>query len=147
MQKELDCMIGYSDHTIGNTIPIMAVSRGAVMIEKHFTLDKNLSGPDHKASLEPDELKRMVTKIRNVEKAKGIYKKKPTKSEEKIMKIVRKSIVFERDAEKGEIITKDMLIIKRPGTGLNPKDMEEMIGRKLKKDVKKDQILNFTMVE
>ena len=147
MQKELDCLVGYSDHTIGTMVPIIATALGAVVIEKHITTDKNLPGPDHKASLEPDELKTMITEIRNVEKALGSFDKKPTESEKKIMRIVRKSIVAEQDIKKGSSIKKNMLIIKRPGTGLKPVDLDKIVGKKIKKHIAKDEILQIDMVE
>jgi N,N'-diacetyllegionaminate synthase len=147
MQKELDCLVGYSDHTMGYTVPIMAATLGAVAIEKHFTLDRNLPGPDHKASLEPDELKNMVSEIRNVEKALGSLVKKPTKSEEKIIRIIRKSIIAKNEIKKGTIINQDMLIIKRPGTGLKPSEIMRMYGKKAKRTIKKDEILKENMVE
>ncbi|MBU4298539.1 N-acetylneuraminate synthase, partial [Patescibacteria group bacterium] len=117
LKKEFNLPVGYSDHTLGIMVPIMAVAMGAKVIEKHFTLDRNLPGPDHKASLEPDELKEMVVAIRNVEKAMGRSIKKPTKSEEKIKKVVRKSIIVKIDIPAGTKITKETLIIKRPGIG------------------------------
>ena len=147
MQKELDCLVGYSDHTMGITVPIMAATLGAVVIEKHFTLDKNLPGPDHKASLEPGELKKMVCKIRNVEIALGNPVKKPTKSEKKIMEIIRKSIIAKNEIKKGILIKQDMLIIKRPGTGLQPSEIKKIIGKKAKRTIKKDEILKESMVE
>lgn len=143
MEKELNCLVGYSDHTLGIVVPIMAVSMGAVVIEKHFTLDKNLQGPDHKASLEPDELKEMVKAIRNAEKAFGSGIKKATESEKEIMKVVRKSIVARVDIKRGSTITEDMLTIKRPGIGLAPKYFREIIGKKAKVDIKKDELIKF----
>lgn len=147
MQKNLDCLIGYSDHTIGTTIPIMAATLGAVIIEKHFTLDRKMRGPDHKASLEPQELKQMIVEIRNVEKALGDYKKKPTLSEKKIMKLVRKSIVATKDIKQGVIIKKNMLTFKRPGTGMQPSKIDKIIGKKTKHLIKKDELINYDMVE
>jgi len=147
MQKELDCLVGYSDHTRGISIPIMAVSFGAVVIEKHFTIDKTLPGPDHKASLEPDELKNMIKEIRNTEKALGNFEKKPTKSEKEIMKLVRKSLIANKDIQKGTTIQVDMIIIKRPGTGLKPVEIKNIIGKKAKKSIKKDEIIQKNMVE
>jgi len=141
MQKRLDCLAGYSDHTTGISVPVMAATLGAVIIEKHLTLDRSLPGPDHKASLEPTELKNMVTEIRNVEKALGRSEKKPTKSEKEIMKNVRKSIVAKSDIEKDEIIKKEMLDIKRPGTGLCPKEINNILGKKTRKDIKKDELI------
>jgi N-acetylneuraminate synthase len=146
MKKELDCLIGYSDHTLGTIVPIAATTLGACVLEKHFTIDRKLPGPDHKASLEPDELKNMVEQIREVEKALGSYDKKPTEREKKIMKLVRKSIVAKKDIKKGTTIKKDMLIIKRPGTGLKPNEIDKIIGMKTKRDIKKDEVLQQNMV-
>ena len=147
MQKELNCLVGYSDHTLGITVPIMATCLGATIIEKHFTLDRNLPGPDHKASLTPEELKNMVEEIRNVEKALGKFDKKPTVSEKKIMRLVRKSIIAKKDIEKGAIIDESMLIIKRPGTGLYPAYLNKIIGKKAKRHISKDDIFQRNMVE
>jgi len=147
MQKELDCLVGYSDHTLGILTPIMAVALGATIIEKHFTIDKSLPGPDHHASLEPNELKNMVKEIRNTEKNLGTFDKKPTESEKEIMKFVRKSIVAKKDIGKGFIIEKDMIAIKRPGTGLKPHDLDKIIGKKSKRQISKDEILQLDMVE
>jgi len=138
--------VGFSDHTLGITAPIAAVALGACVIEKHFTLDRNLPGPDHKASLEPDELKEMVKAIREVEKALGNGIKKPTKEEEKIKKVARRSIVAKVDISKGAIITEDMLDVKRPGTGIEPKYLKFIIGRKTKEDIKKDEIISLKMI-
>jgi len=147
MQKELDCLVGYSDHTLGTLVPIMAATIGAVMMEKHFTLDRNLPGPDHTASLEPDELKNMIEEIRNAEKILGSFEKKPTKSEKEIMKLVRKSVVTKQDIVKGSIIDRNMVVIKRPGTGLNPSNIDKIIGKKAKQDIVKDEIFDLEMVE
>lgn len=141
MQKKLDCLVGYSDHTLGITVPIMAATLGAVVIEKHFTLDRTLPGPDHKASLEPHELKEMVEAIRAVEKALGSARKKPTNDEERTKKITRKSIVAKVNIPKGTVITKNMLAFKRPGTGIAPKNIHMFIGKKAKKNIKKDTFL------
>lgn len=111
---------GYSDHSEGITIPIAAVARGAVLIEKHFTLDKNMEGPDHKASLEPAELAAMVTAIRQVEVALGVGVKSPTVSEVKNKAVARKSLVAAKAIQQGELITEDNLTIKRPGSGISP---------------------------
>ena len=111
---------GYSDHSEGITIPIAAVARGAVLIEKHFTLDKSMEGPDHKASLEPSELSAMVTAIRQVETALGVGVKSPTVSEVKNKAVARKSLVASRAIKAGELLSKDNLTIKRPGTGMSP---------------------------
>jgi N-acetylneuraminate synthase len=147
MQNTLSCLVGYSDHTMGITVPVMAATLGAVIIEKHFTLDTTMAGPDHKASLEPAELKQMVTAIRNVETILGSYAKKPTPSEKDIMKLVRKSIVADKDIKKGATIRRTMLGIKRPGTGLSPLQIQQVLGKKTKKTIKKDELLRLNMVE
>lgn len=132
---------GLSDHSIGIIIPVAAVALGACVIEKHFTLDKNLPGPDHRASLEPDELKQMITAIRNVEKAMGNGIKKPTKVEDENKKMVRRSLVAKVDIPQGTTITEEMLAIKRPGAGLEPKYLGEVIGRTAEATIKKDEII------
>lgn len=137
--KDLRVKVGYSDHTLGIEVPIAAVSLGANVIEKHFTLDRNLPGPDHKASLEPDELKAMVKAIRNVEKAiSGSGVKEPSSSEKKNKEVVRKSIVAATKIAQGEILTEDNLTVKRPGNGINPMNWDEIIGTKAKQDYAPD---------
>jgi len=131
--------VGYSDHTLGIEVPVAAVAMGAKIIEKHFTLDKKLPGPDHKVSLEPDELKEMVTAIRNIEMALGDGIKKPNKSEIEIKKVVRKSLIATRDIRAGEIIKESDIAIKRPGTGLLPKFKEIIIGMKIVNDIREDE--------
>ena len=126
--------VGYSDHTEGIEVPIAAVAMGATIIEKHFTLDKNMEGPDHKASLEPNELKTMVCAIRNVEKVLGNGIKKPSPSELKNKLIVRKSIVAARNIREGEPFTEKNLTLKRPGTGISPMRWDEVIGQRASKD-------------
>ncbi len=133
--------VGYSDHTIGIEISIAAVAIGATVIEKHFTLDKNMEGPDHKASLEPDELKIMVHSIRNIEKALGSCIKKPSPSELKNKPIARKSIVAVRKIRKGEPFTEENLTVKRPGTGVNPMQWDEVIGQRASKDYQPDELI------
>lgn len=134
--------VGYSDHTIGIEVPIAAVAMGAMVVEKHFTLDRNLPGPDHKSSLEPDELKAMVRAIRNIEKSLGTGIKKPSPSELKNKLIARKSVVASRSIKKGEIFSESNITVKRPGTGITPMRWDEMIGRKAGKDYKTDDIIN-----
>ena len=146
LKKEFNLPVGYSDHTLGIVVPIMAVALGAAIIEKHFTLDKNLPGPDHKASLEPQELKEMVKLIRDTEKVLGSNIKKPTKSEEKIKKVVRKSIVARVGIPKNTKITKDVLIIKRPGTGIKPKYMKKVLGKRTKINIKKEDLIRWKMI-
>lgn len=143
LKKEFNSPVGYSDHTLGIIVPIMATVMGATVLEKHFTLDKNLPGPDHKASLEPKELKEMVEAIRETEKALGSNRKRPTKSEEKIKKVARKSIVAKVDISKSSKITEEMLIIKRPGIGIEPKYFNKILGKKAKKEIKQDEIIKF----
>lgn len=128
--KRFGMAVGYSDHTRGIEVPIAAVSLGATVIEKHFTLDRTLEGPDHKASLEPSELKAMVEAIRNIEKALGDGIKRVSASEQKNRSIARKSIVASRRIEKGEMLTEDNLTVKRPGNGLSPMMWEKVLGRK-----------------
>lgn len=121
--------VGYSDHTLGIEIPIAAVALGASVIEKHFTLDRNMEGPDHRASLEPDELKAMITAIRNVEQAMGDGLKRPSPSEAANKPIARKSIVAAKDIRKGEVFTENNLSVKRPGTGISPMRWDEVVGQ------------------
>jgi len=131
--------VGYSDHTLGIEVPIAAVVMGAQIIEKHFTLDRNLPGPDHKASLEPNELKTMVNAIRNVEKALGNGIKKPNKSEKEIEKVVRKKLIATRDIKSGETISEKDIAIKRANIGLSPEFLEVIIGKKIIKNIKEDE--------
>ena len=136
-----DIAYGYSDHTLGIEVDIAAVAMGASCIEKHFTLDKTMQGPDHKASLEPDELNAMVKSIRNIELALGSSIKKPSKSETPNIEIARKSIVAKKTVKKGEVLTKDNLIIKRPGNGINPMRWDEIIGSVALKDYVEDELI------
>jgi N,N'-diacetyllegionaminate synthase len=135
--------VGYSDHTLGIEVPIAAVSMGATVIEKHFTLDKNMEGPDHRASLEPHELAAMVQAIRNIEKAMGSEIKKPSPSELKNKPVARKSIVTTKDIRKGEPFTEENLTVKRPGTGISPMRWDEVIGRKAPRNFNADEIINL----
>lgn len=135
--------VGYSDHTPGIEIPIAAVALGAKVIEKHFTIDKNLPGPDHKASLEPLELKAMVEAIRNIEKALGDGVKKPSKSELKNLYIARKSIVASRFIKKGEIFSEENITVKRPGNGISPMMWKEVIGKVAIRDFNKDELIEL----
>lgn len=135
--------VGYSDHTLGVEIPIAAVALGAQVIEKHFTLDNKMKGPDHRASLEPLELKEMVIAIRNIENAKGSGVKKPSPSELKNKPIARKSIVANKKIRKGEIFSEDNLAIKRPGNGISPMRWREIIGKVAKQKFKKDELIQI----
>lgn len=142
IHAELGVKTGYSDHTQGIEVPIAAVALGATLIEKHFTLDRNLPGPDHKASLEPDELKAMVQGIRNIEKAiSGTGIKEPSNSEQKNILIARKSIVASRLIRKGELFTEENLTVKRPGNGISPMLWDEILGRKAIKDFEPDELI------
>ena len=135
--------VGYSDHTKGIEVPIAAVALGASVIEKHFTLDRNMEGPDHKASLEPDELKAMVSAIRNIEKALGSGKKKVSDSERKNIAVARKSIVAACPIKKGDILTEGNLTVKRPGTGISPMRWEEVVGSKAKRDFLEEDLIEI----
>lgn len=135
--------VGYSDHTKGIEVPIAAVALGASVIEKHFTLDRNMEGPDHKASLEPDELKAMVSAIRNIEKALGTGKKNISESERKNMAIARKSIVAACSIKKGDLLTECNLTVKRPGTGISPMRWEEVVGTKAIRDFNEEDLIEI----
>ena len=136
-----DIAYGYSDHTLGIEVDIAAVAMGATVIEKHFTLDKTMKGPDHKASLEPNELIAMVKAIRNIELALGSSIKKPSPSEQPNMEIARKSIVANKDIQIGETFTEENLTIKRPGSGISPMRWDETIGTKALKDYAADELI------
>lgn len=139
--KKFEVNIGYSDHTAGIEVSIAAVALGATCIEKHFTADCNMEGPDHKASIEPGKFKEMVTAIRNIETALGSEIKKPTKSELKNIKLVRKSIVANTKIRKGEILSEKNLAVKRPSGGLSPMKWDEIIGTIAKKDFNEDDMI------
>lgn len=141
--KELAVVVGYSDHTDGIEVPIAATALGAKVIEKHFTLDKNMEGPDHKASLNPAELIQMVRSIRHIELALGSRVKQPSPSEIKNIQIARKSIVASRDILAGEIFTEENLTVKRPGTGINPMKWESILGQKASKSFKEDEVIEL----
>lgn len=143
LKTELGVPTGYSDHTQGIEISIAAAALGAVIIEKHFTLDKNMEGPDHKASLEPSELQAMVRAIRNIESALGDGKKEPSESEKKNIAIARKSIVAKCDIETGEVFTEDNLTTKRPGTGISPMQWCQVIGQRAKRKFKADGLIEI----
>ena len=141
IQKELDIAVGYSDHTIGIEVDIAAVAMGASIIEKHFTLDRAMNGPDHKTSLEPKELKAMVLAIRNIEIALGSDKKKPSPSERVNINVVRKSIVANQDIKKGDLLTEKNITVKRPGNGINPMKWDEVIGSIALKNYNADELI------
>ena len=141
MADEFNLPIGYSDHTPGMVVPIAVAALGACVIEKHFTLNKNLAGPDHKASLEPDELEEMVKSIRMVETALGLPVKAPVDAELEVRDVVRRSIVAKVDIRKGTVITEDMLAFKRPGTGMPPKDANLIVGKTAKRIIYKEEMI------
>lgn len=140
--------VGYSDHTLGIEVAIAATAMGATIIEKHFTLDKNLPGPDHSASLEPDELKAMVMAIRNVEKAlSGSGRKEPSKSELKNKKVVRKSIFTSKNIDKGEVLSESNITLKRPGDGISAIDIDLILGRTAATDLEQGRKLGFKDIQ
>lgn len=143
MRDHCGCEVGYSDHTKGIEVPIAAVAMGATVIEKHFTLDRNMEGPDHKASLEPNELKRMVNAIRNIESAMGSGKKMPSQSELTNIGVVRKSIIAARDIKAGEEFTTENLTTKRPGIGINPMQWNLILGMRAKRDFEEDELIEI----
>lgn len=135
--------IGYSDHTKGIEVPIAAVAMGATVIEKHFTLDRSLPGPDHVASLEPEELKAMVDAIRNIELAIGVHEKCISPSERKNLEIARKSIVASRDIKKGEVLSEANLTVKRPGNGISPMRWDEILGKRAIRNFQTDELIEL----
>ncbi|MBT7901251.1 MAG: N-acetylneuraminate synthase, partial [Candidatus Marinimicrobia bacterium] len=141
IKDEMGVNIGYSDHTLGIEVPIAAVAMGATVIEKHFTLDRNMPGPDHRASLKPDELREMVVAIRNIKKAMGAGEKKPSSSETKNISVVRKSIVAKMSIKKGELFTEENLTVKRPGTGISPMRWDTVIGKVASSDYGMDDLI------
>lgn len=148
IKEKFGLHVGYSDHTLGIEVPIAAVALGAEIIEKHFTLDRNMPGPDHKASLIPEELKEMVRAIRNIELAtQGTGIKTPSPSEIPNIPIARKSIHFARDLEKGHIITRSDMVMKRPGDGISPMEYEKCLGKKIQSNVFADQIMKWEDLE
>jgi N-acetylneuraminate synthase/N,N'-diacetyllegionaminate synthase len=141
--KKFGFPVGFSDHTLGIAVPLAAVAMGAVLIEKHFTLGRKLPGPDHRASLEPNEFEQMVEGIRNVELALGTGTKKLTAEEENIKNAARRSIVAKVKIQKGEVIRENMLDFKRPGTGLEPKNLHKIVGKRANKDIEVDEMITF----
>ena len=141
MRDEFDVAVGYSDHSVGLEVPIAAVALGATVIEKHFTLDRNLPGPDHRASLEPLELKSMVKAIRNIESALGDGVKAPRPSELKNIHMIRKSIVASQTIHAGDIFTEDNITVKRPGDGRSPMEWDNLIGAKSSQNYIKDELI------
>ena len=141
IQDKFGVAVGYSDHTLGIEVDIAAVAMGATIIEKHFTLDKTMDGPDHKSSISPEELKAMVSSIRNIEKALGSSIKKPSKSEKPNITMARKSIVASKSIKKGELFTEKNITIKRPGTGISPMKWDSILGKVAERDYQLDDLL------
>lgn len=141
IKNTFDIAVGYSDHTLGIEIPIAAVALGATVIEKHFTLDRTMEGPDHKASLEPEELKAMVKGIRNIEKALGHGRKEPSESEKKNKEIARKSIVARTVINKGDVFNENNITVKRPGSGISPMLWDKIVGKVATKDYEEDDLI------
>ena len=143
MKEHCGCPVGYSDHTQGIEVSVAAVALGAEVIEKHFTLDKTMEGPDHKASLEPNELRAMVKAVRNIERALGNGLKVPSESEKMNIEVARKSIIAARDIRKGEIFTEENLTTKRPGTGICPMMWNEILGTEARRDFMEDELIKI----
>ncbi len=143
IKKEFGVPVGYSDHTKGIEVPVAAVAMGAEIIEKHFTLDRNMEGPDHKASLEPDELKAMISAIRNVEVALGTGEKNPSESEKKNIVVARKSIIAKTNIKKGDIFTEENITVKRPGNGISPMKWFEVLGKKAVRNFEEDELIEL----
>ena len=141
IQNKFDVAVGYSDHTLGIEVDIAAVAMGATIIEKHFTIDKTMDGPDHKSSIDPEELKAMVGSIRNIEKALGSSIKKPSKSEKPNIIMARKSIVARKSIKKGELFTEKNITIKRPGIGISPMKWDTILGKVAERDYQIDDLL------
>jgi N,N'-diacetyllegionaminate synthase len=143
IKDEFNVKVGYSDHTLGIEIPIAAAALGATVIEKHFTLNRNLEGPDHKASLEPCELESMVESIRHLELALGDGKKQPAESEKNNMVVARKSIIALTDIKAGELFTEKNLTVKRPGNGISPMKWFDVLGRAASRDFIEDELIEL----
>jgi N,N'-diacetyllegionaminate synthase len=143
IRDAFDVRVGYSDHTLGIEVPIAAVALGASVIEKHFTLDREMPGPDHKASLVPEELTAMINSIRCIEQALGDGIKRPGPGEVANMKVARKSVVAACDICKGEIFTEENLAVKRPGIGISPMKWDELLGKPASRDFTHDELIEF----
>lgn len=147
LKKKFDIPVGYSDHTLGFEVALAAVAMGACIIEKHFTLNKSLPGPDHQASLEPRELKMLVEGIRKIEESLGKEKKELLASERQMCRLMRKSIAANTDIHKDSVITEEMLTIKRPGTGLAPRELPLVLGKKAQRDIPSDTLISHDMLK
>lgn len=143
LKDSFKCQVGYSDHTMGTEIPVAAVAMGAEIVEKHFTLDRNMEGPDHKASLEPQELKIMVQQIRHIESALGDGIKRPNKSEAENAKVVQKSILAKRIVKKGELLSADNMVVKRAGAGISSVHWDLVVGTQAQYDFDIDEPIKF----
>ena len=139
--------VGYSDHTLGIAVSTGAVAMSAIVIEKHFSKSRDLPGPDHKASLEPDELKELVSSIRTITQALGSSKKAPTESELPIRNLVRRSVSVSRNVKKGDMITVDDITLKRPGTGILPKSFNEVVGKQAIENLSAGDTLNWSQLK
>jgi N-acetylneuraminate synthase/N,N'-diacetyllegionaminate synthase len=146
LREQFRCPVGLSDHTLGIEVALAAVARGAAIVEKHLTLDKTLPGPDHRASLEPSELAALVRGVRAVEAALGDGAKRPMPSEADVRRVARKSLVAARPLRAGEALTAADVAIKRPGTGLPPSELPAVLGRRVRRDVAADEVLDWTML-
>jgi N,N'-diacetyllegionaminate synthase len=147
MSARFGCPIGYSDHTEGSEVALAAVALGASVLEKHFTLDRRLPGPDHRASLEPDELARFVTAVRRVESALGTGIKEPTEAERRNARAVRRSLAAAEDLPAGTVLTREVLTALRPGTGISPARIESVVGRRLRRNVAHSELLALSDLE
>ena len=141
IEKEFGVRVGYSDHTNNLEVAVAAVSLGASVIEKHFTISKDNSGPDHKASLEPKELQQMISSIRNIEIAMGSKEKKPSESELQNLDVIRRSIVAKNIIKKGDLLTAHNIMTKRPGSGVSPMHWDQMIGTEATRDYEKNEFI------
>ena len=147
LRERFGCPVGLSDHTLGVEVALAAVARGAAIVEKHFTLDRGLPGPDHRASLEPPELAALVRSIRTIESALGDGDKRPMPSEADVRRVARKSLVAARPLRAGVRLTADDVAIKRPGTGISPAELPAVLGRRVRRDVDADEVLDWTVIE
>ncbi len=147
LRERFGLPVGYSDHTEGIVVPIAAAARGAVVLEKHFTLDRHMEGPDHKASLEPDELREMVRSVRIIEQIMGDGEKVPGEAEKENLNVVRKSIVAAAQISAGELLTSDVLTVKRPGTGISPMRWYGVVGKRANRDYEPDELIDSEVLQ
>jgi sialic acid synthase SpsE len=145
LRARFDCPVGFSDHTPGLTVSVAAVALGASIIEKHFTLDRSLPGPDHRASLDPVQLTALVAAVREVEASLGDGEKRPTPAELPTRAVARKSLVAARALRRGETLTATSVAVKRPGTGIAPGELARALGRRLRRDVEEDEVIDWSM--